>query len=791
MKKKTNKKHQQHSKPIFESSKLAFLGKKNSETRKNNSDLNLLGRFLLKTLSIGKKLFTNSLARYSLLAFIVVGMAGITYIMKDLPSPRKLTSQENFAVSTQIFDRNGVLLYEIYVDENRIPIKIETLPPHVLQATIAIEDKNFYKHWGFDIQGILRAAKNNLIGERLEGGSTITQQLVKNALLSPERSWQRKVKEGMLSIMTEIIYSKQEILEMYLNYISYGGTAVGIESAANKYFDKSAKDLTLAETSILVGLPQAPSLYSPFGSNPERAKDRQAEVLRRMVEEGFITPLQAENAKSEVLHFALEQNDIKAPHFVFYVRDLLYEKYGEETVEKGGLRVTTSLDIDLQEAAQASLSAEIESLERLRVGNGAVMVTKPNTGEILAMVGSKNYFATEEDGQVNIALAHRQPGSSIKPIVYATTFQEKTLNPGTILLDIPTCFKQPNQIDYCPKNYTGKFNGPTSVRQSLGNSLNIPAVKAISTIGVPKLIDQAKKMGITGWDDPSHYGPSLALGGGEVRMIDMAQAFGVLANQGIKVPLTPIIKVENYKKEILEEVDFDERTQDLKDMQQDEYSIRQNDLERAMDSAPAYLVSHIMQDNNSRTMAFGAHSQLVIPGQVVSAKTGTTNDLKDNWTIGFTPEFLTIAWVGNNDNTPMSYVASGVTGAAPIFNDVMSYILKNREPAWQEKPASVLKGSICASGLPPELNEESCAVVGEDYYWKESNPSRSSKTTKEVWIKPETGLPPEFGEQAEGLVLENRTIYQDPVTESYCADCTRSIDEKGEVVYEKHFVEPQ
>ena len=730
---------------------------------------------------------TNPLWRYSLLALFFSGLAIVAYLIKDLPSPRRLTSQENFAVSTQIFDRNGVLLYEVFVDENRIPIQLETLPPHVLQATIAIEDKNFYGHFGFDLEGILRAIKNNFTGEQLQGGSTITQQLVKNALLTNEKSFQRKTKEAVLAIMTEIIYSKEEILEMYLNYISYGGTAVGIESAANYYFDKIAKDLTLPEAAMLTGLPQAPSLYSPFGSDPNRAKNRQAEVLRRMAEEGFITPLQAEEARGTPLQFALKTTDIRAPHFVFYVRDLLYEKYGEETVEKGGLRVTTSLDIDLQEAAQASLSAEIDDLAGLRVGNGAALITKPNTGEILAMIGSRNYFDSEHDGQVNVTLSRRQPGSSIKPIVYATAFQEKTLNPGSLLLDIPTCIKLPNQPEYCPKNYTGDFKGPATVRQALGNSLNIPAVKVIETISIPTLINQAKKMGITGWDDPANYGPSLALGGGEVRMIDMAQAFGALASQGVKIPLTPIIKVENFKGEVLEEIDLEQRKADLKELQEDPYAHWRGEAERVIAAAPAYLVSHILQDNNARTLAFGSNSELVIPDQIVSVKTGTTNDLKDNWTIGYTPEFLTVTWVGNNDNSQMSYIASGVTGAAPIFNDIMSYVLRDQEPVWQEKPADVIEGTVCPSGLPKDLTDTECTETNEEYYWTEGKPSRSSIVQKEVWIKPETGLPPAYGEVVEGLILETHTLYQDPVTPLYCGDCNRAVDEQGKIIYEKHY----
>jgi 1A family penicillin-binding protein len=737
--------------------------------------------------------FRNKLVFYSLLAVFFSGLALFAYLVRDLPSPTRLTSQENFAVGTQIFDRNGVLLYEIFAEENRIPIKIEDLPPHVLQATIAIEDKNFYRHSGFDIGGILRAVKNNFTGERLEGGSTITQQLVKNALLTPERTWSRKIKEVALSVMTEIIYSKEEILEMYLNYISYGGTAVGIESAANHYFDKSAKDLTISEAAVLAGLPQAPTTYSPFGSDPEIAQGRQAEVLRRMAEENFITPLQAEEAKAQPLNLAIKKTDIKAPHFVFYVRDLLYEEYGEETVEKGGLRVTTTLDIDLQDAAQASLSAEVADLQRLRVGNGAAIITKPNTGEILAMVGSKNYFNNEEDGQVNVTLARRQPGSSIKPIVYATAFQQKTLNPGSLLLDIPTCIQQPNQPEYCPKNYTGDFKGPVTVRQSLGNSLNIPAVKTIETIGVETVIDQAEKMGITGWDDPSAYGPSLALGGGEVRMVDMAQAFGVLANQGVKVPLTPILKIEDFTGEVLKEIDTKQRKTSLTSLLEDPYAARNGELSRVMDAAPAYLVSHILQDNQARTLAFGPNSELVIPDQIVSVKTGTTNDLKDNWTIGFTPEFLIVTWVGNNDNTPMSYVASGVTGAAPIFNDIMSYVLRDQEPTWQTKPPDILEGTVCPTGLPVELSrkrgdeEIPCEETNEELYWTEGEPSRSAKITKEIWINPETGLPPEYGEEIEELVLETHQLYQDPVTELYCADCSRAVDEQGKIIYEKHY----
>jgi len=707
----------------------------------------------------------------TLLILLFIGaLVGLFYMIKDLPSPRRLTSSENFAVSTQIFDRNGVLLYEIFGNEHRVPITLDQVPEDLIHATISIEDKNFYSHFGFDIEGIARALRTNITGGRLEGGSTITQQLVKNALLSSERSIQRKAKEGVLAIITELLYSKEEIMEMYLNYIAYGGTAVGIESASNQYFDKPASELTLAESALLAGLPKAPSTYSPFGSNPEKAKARQADVLRRMVEEGYITALEAESAKAEVLNFALSKTDIKAPHFVFYVKEELEKEYGEEMVKKGGLRVTTSIDLELQEIAQASLSAQVDSLERLRVGNGAAMVTKPNTGEILAMIGSRDYFDATEDGQVNVTIAERQPGSSIKPIMYATTFQEKKLNPGSILLDTKTCFEVPGQKPYCPKNYNGKFAGGVTIRNAIANSLNIPAVKALKIIGVETFMDQATKMGITSWTDPSRYGLSLTLGGGEVKMIDMAQAFGVLANEGVKVPLTPILKVEDYNGKLIDEVDIEKRKEQLADLTEYDASQSRDDLTRVMDRGPAYMTAHIMQDNKSRIPTFGANSKLVIPDQIVSAKTGTTNDLKDNWTVGFTPEFLTIAWVGNNDGSPMSRVASGVTGAAPIWNDIMSYVLKDQEPLAQEIPPDVLSTGLCASGFPPHLTKKylnfNCGIKHEDLFWRDSKPSNSRMVKQQQWVRPETGQPPKEGESTDGMELREIMMYIDPLTET-------------------------
>jgi len=707
-------------------------------------------------------------------------IGGFWFLLQDLPSPRNLTSQENYPVSTQIFDRNGVKLYEIFAGENRIPIKLESLPKNVINATIAIEDQHFYRHFGFDISGIFRAVITNLRGNRLEGGSTITQQLVKNALLNRDRTLQRKIKEVLLSVMTETLYTKDQILEMYLNYISYGGTAVGIEAASQQYFGKPASQLSLAEAAILAGLPQAPSRYSPFQSDQSAAKNRQSEVLRRMAEDDYISEAEAEIARTDTLNFALSKTDILAPHFVFFVRDQLVEKYGVETVEKGGLRVTTTLDYDLQQTAQASLSAELDQLVKYQVSNGAALVVTPNTGEILAMIGSKDYFDPNADGKVNVTLAERQPGSSIKPIMYATAFQNRVLNPGTLLVDVKTCFTVPGQKDYCPKNYDGSFRGPVTVRQALGNSLNIPAVKALNAIGIETFISQATKMGITSWTDPSRYGLSLTLGGGEIRMIDLAQAFAVLANEGVKVPFSPILKVEDYRGNVLFELDPAARKEALDHLNIFEEETEKNDLQRVMNRAPAYLASHIMQDNTARQWAFGSNSQLVIKNQVVSAKTGTTNNLKDNWTVGFTPEFLVITWVGNNSGKPMNpYLVSGITGAAPIWNDIMSYVLKNREPMWQEKPSDIASAKICATGFPPTAGD-GCVPRYTELYWQKSQPSEVKLVKQQVWVDPATGQPPPPGIFEGELKLEEHIYYQDPGSPLQCADCV-PVDERSQL----------
>ncbi len=695
---------------------------------------------------------------------LIVWAVFLLTILKDLPSPAKLTSND-FPVSTQILDRNGKILYEIYSDQNRTPIKLDDLPEHVYQSSIAIEDKNFYKHHGFDLEGIARAAMNIVFKKNLQGGSTITQQLVKTTLLSPERTIKRKIREAILSFATEIRYSKDEILEMYLNHVPYGGTAYGIEQAAQTYFNKPAKALSLEEAALLAGLPQAPTRYSPFGANPESSKNRQATVLKRMFDDQYISKEQLEKALDHELIFAKQTQNIKAPHFSLFIKKILVEKYGQQTVEKGGLRVTTSLDLRLQEQAELIVATEAAKLESAKVSNAAGIVTKPRTGEILAMVGSKDYFNTEIDGNVNITTRLRQPGSSIKPINYAVGLI-KGYTPATMFLDVPSCFNAPGQpSSYCPKNYDDTFHGPTHMRFALGNSYNIPAVKMIAANTVEAMVATASAMGITTFKDSSNYGLSLTLGGGEVKMIDMAVAFGVFANAGLKVDLTPILKIEDYQGNVLESIDLETELPAG---------------EKAISPEVAYLISHMLLDNNARMGAFGSSSELVIRDHTVSAKTGTTDDLRDNWTIGFTPTYLAATWVGNNDNTPMNpWIVSGVSGAAPIWHDIMEYVLKDEPDEWPKKPDTIVGLQVCnLTGLRP--NPESPCETRYEYFIKGQEPDIEPLLKKGIWIDKSTKRPPVEG-KTDDLELQEHIVVSDPVQKDYCVDCEKEVDEEGKI----------
>lgn len=689
-----------------------------------------------------------------LILFIFLVLYSLFTFLKDLPSPTNLNKPNAYPISTKILDRHGELLYEIYADQNRTPVKLEELPKHLKDATISIEDKNFYTHHGFDTGGLVRALYKTVTGQRLEGGSTITQQLVKVALLTPERTLSRKVKEAILTVATEVLYTKNEILEMYLNHIPYGGTAYGIEAAAHRFFDKDAKDLSLAESALLAGLPQAPSRYSPF-ANPDSAKARQAQVLARMVSDKSISEEEATSAKNTQLQYSSSETNIRAPHFVMYVRQYLEEKYGVQTVEQGGLRVTTTLDLALQDVAQATLSAELANLKKLKISNGAALITNPQTGEILTMIGSKDYFSEDIDGKVNVTIRERQPGSSIKPLNYALGLETKVITPSTMLLDTPICFELTGQPNYCPKNYDNTFRGLTQIRYALGNSYNIAAVKVLALNGIDNFINFSRKLGISTWKDPSKYGLSLTLGGGEVTMTDMATAFGVFANQGRKIPLQPILKIEDSTGAILEEY---------------QPSTQLETAEQVLSPETAYLISHILADNNARAASFGYNSVLNVPGKIVSVKTGTTNNLRDNWTIGYTPTYLVATWVGNNDNSPMSYVASGVTGASPIWQKLMRYALRDTKTQELQRPDTIVGASVCIdSGVMPSADTP-CQTRYE-YFLKDTIPTVSTITSRELFINKTTNHPPNTEEEYNDVEPREQLVAADPFIKDYCIDC--------------------
>lgn len=594
----------------------------------------------------------------ALTVFVIVAIVQVNRLVYSLPNPSFLTLRD-IAATTKIYDRNGKLLYEIYADENRTPIKFSVIPEVIKQATIAIEDNEFLTHQGVSLKGSFRALIHNLSTDSVEGGSTITQQLVRSALLTPERTLSRKIKEVILSVWAEHVFTKEQILEMYLNQVPYGGTAWGIEAAAETYFGKGVAKLDLAEAAFLTGLPAAPSRYSPYGTHPQLAKIRQEEVLKRMSDLGFIKENQATEAKNEQLNIRRPTIPIAAPHFVMYVKEILEQQYGPRLVERGGLRITTSLDLNVQEMAQKAVSLQLEDLKSLNVGNGAALITNPQTGEILAMIGSKDYFDRENSGNVNLTTALRQPGSSIKVVNYAAALSAG-FTAASILDDSPISFKFAGSPTYSPVNYDGQYHGKIPLRIALASSYNIPAVKVLATIGVSKMIEQGKLMGIESWNEEERFGLSLTLGAGEVTMLDMAKVYTTLATGGIRHSLTPILKITNWRGEDLSSPTFQDST-------------------RATSEEIAFILSSILSDNNARSPAFGPNSSLVIPGKTVAVKTGTSDSKRDNWTIGYTSDYVTVVWVGNNDNTPMNpSLTSGVTGAAPIWNEIMTNLLKDK-----------------------------------------------------------------------------------------------------------------
>lgn len=690
---------------------------------------------------------------------IVLSFAVISFIyffvLRDLPSPAYLSSS-TMPQSSLILDRNDKLLYTIYSNKNQTFVPIKDIPIYLQKATIAIEDKDFYKHGAVDLRGISRAFYSTVFHKQVQGGSTITQQLVKNSLLTQERTISRKVKEVLLAFSTEAIYPKDRILEMYLNQSPYGGTAWGAEAASQTYFGKHVKDLDLAESALLAGLPESPTALSPFGAHPEYAKKRQEEILRKMYEQGYITKKEMDKTKKEELKYQKISDKIRAPHFVLYIKDLLEKKYGQEKVEQGGLRVKTSLDLDIQDFAQDTVATEVANLKGYNVGNGAALVTNPKTGEILAMVGSKDYFDTETDGNVNVTIALRQPGSSIKPINYAVGLI-KGLNAASPFVDKQTCFPNPGHAPYCPVNYDGKFRGVIQFRQALGNSINIPAVKILKYNGLNAMIATASAMGISTFENPDRYGLSLTLGGGEVMMTDMATAYGVFANGGYRIDLHPILKVTDRSGKILEE-----------------YKPPQSPIfgKKVLPPGVAFIISSILSDNGAREMAFGPNSELRIGDMPVSVKTGTTNDYRDNWTIGYTPSILTAVWVGNNDNAQMNGLVSGVTGAAPIWHTIMTHLLKDKKPEALSQPSDVVGKIVCStSGLipPAEGTPDRCPVRFE-FFLKGFEPKMVDPGKQKVWIDKATNDLAKEG-KTDNVEEKTEVIVTDVTGDRYCVTC--------------------
>ena len=649
---------------------------------------NLRGRrYLGKTrFNTQKLLQSRKFVRMAKLAFLgtILLILGLIIILPifalTLPTPDKVVRREGF--STKILDRNGKVIYDIYEDERRTPVNIDKIPLHLRQATIAIEDKKFYEHEGYDTLGMVRGFSRLLTRGRAQGGSTLTQQLVKNVLLSSERTLPRKVKEFMLAVQIERKYSKDEILQMYLNEAPYGGNIRGVQTAAQVYFGKDVSELDIIESAILAGIPQRPSLFSPYSDTPESYKDRTKEVLRRMREDDYISPEDEESTLQALdsIEFQKKGGSFQAPHFVQYVEKILAERYGENAIETGGLKVTTTLDLDLQNTAQEIVSEEIAAVaDRYHITNGAAIVLDPETSEILAMVGSKDFNDPNYDGQVNVVTSLRQPGSAIKPITYVTAFK-KGYTPSTLILDVPTEFRAgAGQPMYTPENYDGKFRGPIQVRYALGNSINVPAVKMLGMVGIPEMLKTAYDLGITSLEPTketlSRVGMSVTLGGGEVKLIDLTSAYGAFVNTGFKVEPLSILKVEDLNGKVLEET-----------------KIKHG--KRVLSEGEAFLVADILSDNSARSEVFGPNSLLNISGRKVAVKTGTTNDKRDNWAIGGTPQVMIGVWVGNNDNSPMLRVASGVSGASPIWRKMLLKALEGRPKKDIEKPNEVEQGQV-------------------------------------------------------------------------------------------------
>jgi len=653
------------------------------------------------------------------IAMFVLGLAAFAFFSRDLPEPGKIQRREGF--STVFTDRNDKVLFEMFEDKNRIPVVIADVPQELKDATVAVEDKSFYQHQGFSTQGIVRAVFTIAFRGRLAGGSTLTQQLVKNVLLSQERTITRKIKELVLAVAIERRFTKDEILEMYLNEAPYGGTFWGAQSAAKGYFDKDVKELSLVESAIIAGLPQRPSVYNPITGDPGAYKGRTKDVLRRMREDDYITKeqeLQAlkqlEKIKFEKAHLAIE-----APHFVFYVRELIAQEFGEKVLDEG-IQIKTTLDADIQKQAQKIVSEEIDKIAALKATNGSVVVLDSKTGEILAMVGSYDYN-DEKFGRYNTATALRQPGSAVKPITYAVALEEG-YTASTVAMDVETEFPDQGDKTYKPVNYDGKFRGPIQYRFALANSINVPAVKVLASVGVKNFLQKAYDMGLKDFEPTDanlkRFGLAITLGGGETTLLDLTSAYSVFARGGTNIDPTAILEVKDHKNKVI-------------------YKAKKPSPRDVLSKEVSFLISHILSDNTARSSAFGTNSYLNISGKTVAVKTGTTNDKRDNWTVGYTNEVTAGVWVGNNDNSPMNEkIASGLTGASPIWNRVMRELLKTYKDGIIDKPDDVEALQIDAflGGLPRDGQP-----IRSEYFIKGTEPTDFSAFYKKLKISKNNG----------------------------------------------------
>jgi 1A family penicillin-binding protein len=677
------------------------------------------------------------------------GFGGVAYYLGKMPpvDPDSLAAAiaQNGISSqtTKIYDRNGTLLYD-FVDEDtgrREELALKDISPLVISATIAAEDASFYSNPGIDPVAIARAVIINARGEGTSGASTITQQLARNIFMSPEErislSPERKIKEAALAFEMTQKYSKDDILTLYLNQIPYGHRAYGIGAAALTYFGKSARDLTLPEAALLAGLPQSPSQYDPF-INPTDAKTRQTYVLDQMAKQGMITPEEAATAKAVTVNIRPYTVNIQAPHFVYYVKQYLEQLYGPNASDMG-LKVYTSLDLNVQHAAEKVAKDRVAELQKQKATNAAIVIMRPGTGEILAMVGSVDYNNTAIDGQVNVATSERQPGSSFKPITYATAFKQGW-SPATVILDTLTGFPNPGQKDYVPKNYDGKDHGYVTVREALGNSLNIPAVKALQFAGVQNTIDTAHDMGIKGLNRGlDWYGLSLTLGGGEVTLLDETNAFATFANQGTEVDANPILKIVDSQERVINCNAAYACSADNQ-LQQQQFGSGNGQV---LDPRIAYMITSILSDNKARTMEFGPNSPLKVSFPA-AAKTGTTNDNRDSWTLGYTPDLTIGVWVGNSNNDEMLAV-TGAIGAAVIWHNMMEAFYANpdfvnllRDPDGKThvnftQPDGLVRASVCsAKGDVTDLFLRGSVPKGCSTY-------KDPKTNKQLHSAPGTG----------------------------------------------------